>query len=135
MSDSIDSTLSNPLDPDVVASWVVGQLVTCAPGTWWGGKDIGGQVLEVVHVELFPASVGGTLLIGRWSGTTTRMGPHLQSCPRSPESHEGRHRDQPHADTGRPGHPCRAHGLDSLTGPADDDDDHQHDTRPGTGDQ
>jgi len=57
----------------------LGDLVTCAPGTRWGGKDISGQVLEVMHVEPYPASLGETLLIGRWPGTTTRMGPHLQA--------------------------------------------------------
>ena len=79
MSDPKNLTLSNPLDPEAVASWEVGDRVTCAPGTHWGGKDISGQVLEVVYVEPYPASVGGTLLIGRWPGTTTRMGPHLQA--------------------------------------------------------
>lgn len=54
MSDPIDLTLSNPLDPEAVVSWEVGDRVTCAPGTRWGGKDISGQVLEVVHVEPFP---------------------------------------------------------------------------------
>ena len=79
MSDPIDLTLSTPLDPDAVASWEVGDRVMCAPGTRWGGKDISGQVLEVVHVEPFPVSVGGAVLTGRWPGTTTRMGPHLQA--------------------------------------------------------
>lgn len=80
MSDLKDLTLSNPLDPDAVASWEVGDRVTCAPGTRWGGRDISGQVLEVVHVEPFPASVGGTLLIVRWPGTTRRA---CSMCTRS----------------------------------------------------
>lgn len=57
----------------------VGDLVTVAPGTRWAGEDIGGQVLEVVQVADYPASVGGPVFVCRWPGTTTTTGACLQA--------------------------------------------------------
>lgn len=51
----------------------VGDTVVAKPGTLWCSRDVGGRPLRVVHVEPYPASVGGPVYVCEHSN-----GPHLQ---------------------------------------------------------